>query len=68
MLFGPPLSFTKMYVCLLLLKAAVLQMLKNIFLKINGKYWSSYVQWRNLLLLTPYSVDKIVGKTLFFFA
>jgi len=25
---------------------------KNI--KINGKYWSSYVQWRNLLyLLTP---------------
>jgi len=24
---------------------------KNI--KITGKYWSSYVQWRNLLLLTP---------------
>jgi len=21
--------------------------------KNNGKYWSSYVQWRNLLLLTP---------------
>jgi len=21
--------------------------------KINGKYWPSYVQWRNLLLLTP---------------
>jgi len=21
--------------------------------KINGKYWSSYVQWRTLLLLTP---------------
>jgi len=21
--------------------------------KINGKYWSSYVQWRNLLSLTP---------------
>jgi len=30
--------------------------------KMNGKYWSSYVQWRNLLLLTPYSVDKIVGS------
>ena len=26
---------------------------KNI--KINDKYWSSYVQWRNLLLLTPYN-------------
>jgi len=25
--------------------------IKNI--KITGKYWSSYVQWRNLLLLTP---------------
>jgi len=36
-------------------KAAVLQMLKNMKRKnkINGKYWSSYVQWRNLLLLTP---------------
>jgi len=22
-------------------------------IKTNGKYWSSYVQWRNLLLLTP---------------
>ena len=36
------------------IKADVIQMLKkwqnN---KINGKYWSSYVQWRNLLLLTP---------------
>jgi len=34
-------------------KAAVLQMLKNNKkrknIKINGKYWSSYVQWRNLL-------------------
>ena len=30
-------------------KAADLQMLK----KDNGKYWSSYVMWRNLLLLTP---------------
>jgi len=28
---------------------------------INGKYWSSYVQWRNLLLLTTNSVDKIVA-------
>jgi len=35
--------------------------------KINGKYWSSYVLWRNLLLLTANSVDKIVGKTSFFF-
>jgi len=23
------------------------------YIKSNGKYWSSYVQWRNLLLLTP---------------
>jgi len=23
------------------------------YIKVNGKYWSSYVQWRNLLLLTP---------------
>jgi len=45
-------------------KAAVLQMLKK--KKINGKYFSSYVQWRNLLLLTTNSVDKIIGKTLFF--
>jgi len=22
-------------------------------IKINGKYWSSNIQWRNLLLLTP---------------
>jgi len=36
--------------------------------KFNGKYWSSYVQWKNLLLLSPYSVDKNVGKTSFFFA
>jgi len=50
------------------LKAADLQMLKKIKKKINGKYWSNYVQWRNLLLLTPNSVDKIVGKTSFFFA
>ena len=50
------------------LKAADLQMLKKIKNKINGKYWSNYVQWRNLLLLTPNSVDKIVGKTSFFFA
>jgi len=52
-------------------KAADLQILKNKKIKnnkINGKYWSSYVQWRNLLLLTPYSVDKIIGKTAFFFA
>jgi len=42
------------------LKAAVLQMFKNKKIneknekiKFNGKYWSSYVQWRNLLLLTP---------------
>jgi len=52
-------------------KADVLQMLKHKKMekyKINGKYWSSYVQWRNLLILTPNSVDKIVGKTLFFFA
>jgi len=39
-------------------------MLKKIYI---GKYWSSYVQWRNLLLLTPYSVEKIVGKTSFFY-
>jgi len=31
--------------------------------KINSKYWSSYVQWRNLLLWPLNSVDKIVGKT-----
>jgi len=37
----------------ILIKAAELQMLKNKNKKINGKYWSSYVQWRNLLLLTP---------------
>jgi len=50
------------------INAAVLQMLKNKKMKnnkIKGKYWSSYVQWRNLLLLT---VDKIVGKTSFLFA
>jgi len=41
-------------------------MLKNIENKINGKYWSSYVQWKNLLLLIN-SIDKIVGKTSFFF-
>jgi len=42
------------------LKAAELQMLKKIKInennnnnKINGKYWSSYVQWSNRLLLTP---------------
>jgi len=49
---------------------ADLQMLKKNN-KINGKYLSSYVQWRNLLLLTLYSsekVDTIVGKTSFFFA
>jgi len=51
-------------------KAAVLQLKNNKGKsnKINGKYWSSYVQWRNLLLLTINSVDKIVGKTSFFFA
>ena len=27
---------------------------KNKTNKINGKYWSSYVQWRKLLLLTAY--------------
>ena len=36
--------------------------------RINGKYLSSYVQWRNLLLLTPNSVGKIVGKTSLLFA
>jgi len=50
----------------LIVKAAVLQMLKEIKnknnIKINGKYWSSYVQWRNLLLLTPNSVDKSLIK------
>ena len=38
------------------LKAAVLQVLKKkrkTNNRINGKYWSSYVQWRSLLLLTP---------------
>jgi len=39
------------------LKAAVLQMIKKSknekINKINGKYWPSYVKWRNLLLLTP---------------
>jgi len=52
-------------------KAAVLQMhkkIKKIIKKNNGKYWSSCVHWRNLLLLTTNSVDKIVGKTSFFFA
>jgi len=39
---------------------------KQFFNKINDKYWSSYVQWRNILLLTPNSVDKIVGKTSFY--
>jgi len=38
-------------------KGAVLQMLKTLKMekniKIDGKYWSSYVQWRNLLLMTP---------------
>jgi len=34
-------------------KAADFQMLKQKDIKNNGKYWSSYVQWRNLLLLTP---------------
>ena len=34
------------------IEAADLQMLKNE--KNNGKYWSSYVQWRNLIILTPY--------------
>jgi len=36
--------------------------------RINGKYLSSYVQWRNLLLLTPNSVGKIVGKISLLFA
>jgi len=52
---------------LVIIKTAVLQTdalkiknEKNI--KINGKYWSSYVQWRNLLLLTPNSVDKSLVK------
>jgi len=51
------------------LKTADLQMLKNKINenknKINGKFWSSFVQWRQLLLLTPNSVDKIVGKSLY---
>jgi len=45
-------------------KAAVFQMLKKKIKKnkINGKYWSSYVQWRNQLLLTPNSVEKWLVK------
>jgi len=36
------------------IKAAVPKMLKNGKRnKINGKYWSIYVQWRNVLLLIP---------------
>jgi len=34
-------------------KAADLQMLKKNEEKNYGKYWSSYDQWRNLLLLIP---------------
>ena len=34
--------------------------------KINSKYWSIYIQWINLLLLTTNLVDKIVGKTSFY--
>jgi len=50
-------------------KAAVLQMLKKMKKNTtNGKYWSSYVEWRKILLLTRISVDKIVGKISFFFA
>jgi len=39
--------------------------------KIIGKYWSCFVQWTNPLLLPinfSEKVDKIVGKTSFFFA
>jgi len=43
--------------CKGLTKATVLQMLKKIKneknIKINGKYWSSYVQWRNLIITDP---------------
>ena len=35
--------------------------------KINGKYWSSYVQWRNLLYWPLNSVNEIVGKPSCFF-
>ena len=34
-------------------------------IKINGKYWSSYVQWGNLLLLTTNSVEKSLVKHCF---
>ena len=43
-------------------KADVLQLLKN-EKTVNGKYWSSYVQWKNLLYWPLNSVDTIVGKT-----
>jgi len=45
-------------------KVADLQMLKNekndFLYKINSKYSSSYVQWRNLLLLTPQLTKSLV--------
>jgi len=58
------------YMSKTIFKADVPQMLKKgkSNNKINGKYWSSYVQWRNLLYWPLNLVDKIVGKTSFFFA
>ena len=38
-----------MHVSIAYIKAADLQMLEIKKTRINGKYWSSYVQWRNLL-------------------
>ena len=36
--------------------------------KINGKYWSSHVHWKNLSLYSVSSVDKSLLNILFFFA
>jgi len=50
------LTFENVYMLLInkYVKAAYLQILKKIkHEKNNHKYWPSYVQWRNLLLLTP---------------
>jgi len=46
-------------------KAADLQMLKNENKKNNGKYWSVE---KSIITDPLNSVDKIVGKTSFFFA
>ena len=45
--------------------AAFLQMLKNIDKEITVNTGVCGVQWRNLLLPTTNSVDKLVGKTSF---